>query len=464
MRDQLNHLIARLRHQARLDPVLDNALQMLESAEIQITEAASELGGYAQAIDLDPERLALVETRVSDMFQLARKLRCEPEELLTAAAELQSRLTELERAQDIEALTERVAELAAQFDALAGQLSTVRRKAASTLTEAVNAQITGLGMPNARFDIEIETGEPGPFGVDRIAFLFAGHQSMTPRSLARVASGGELSRVSLAIAVSAAQANPVDSLIFDEADAGVGGAVADAIGHMMRRLGESRQVLAVTHLPQVAACAHQHFRISKSDNGGALNSQVTLLDDQARIEELARMLGGSSITATTREHAGELIALARSNGSGTATGASQARPAPRRKANHSPKATGKRPVAEQAQAPDQATSPTMTAAVTTSNSPAETAGPTTAKKATASKKTTASRKATTAKKTTAAKKTTGAAKTSTARKKAHSEKATTAKKVPSAKKAAGATPSPARNTTPKKTGTSKRARKNPAKA
>lgn len=319
LRDQLGHLIQRLRHEARLDPALDNAISMLDSAEIQITEAASELGAYAQSIDVDPSRLELVENRVSEFFSLARKLRCEPEALAQRAEQIAERLTALNRTQDMQALEEQVSRLAGQYEQAASSLSAHRKKAAGRLRNAVNDQIGTLGMPNARFELAVESAEPGPQGTDRIEFQFASHQSMTPRALSRVASGGELSRISLAIAVAAADANPVDTLIFDEADAGVGGAVGDAIGLMMRRLGEARQVLAVTHLPQVAARGHQHFQITKTGSKTELNSKVTLLDDSARIEEVARMLGGAKVTATTRQHAGELIALGAQAATSSAT-------------------------------------------------------------------------------------------------------------------------------------------------
>lgn len=309
LRDRIGQLISRLRHQARHDSALNDSIAMLDSAEIQITEAASELAAYAQSVDLDPARLAQVEGRVSDIFQLARKLRCEPEALEDTATTLRDRLAELNRTQDLAALQQRVEELADKFATKAKSLSAKRKSGSSKLAKAVQSQLSGLGMPKARFEIAIEATDPGPNGTDKIEFLLASHQSISPRALSKVASGGELSRVSLAIAVSAAQANPVNTLIFDEADAGVGGAVADAIGQMMRELGQSRQVLAVTHLPQVAARAHRHFQISKRDDAGGLNSEVTLLGEDARIKEIARMLGGAKVTKTTLEHAGELISL-----------------------------------------------------------------------------------------------------------------------------------------------------------
>ncbi|MGB7181750.1 MAG: hypothetical protein WBD51_07420, partial [Burkholderiaceae bacterium] len=186
-------------------------------------------------------------------------------------------------------------------------------KAAQSLAISVNKRLDTLGMPAARFDITLTPTSPGPHGIDQVVFQFAGHESIDLRPLAKVASGGELSRVSLAIAVSAAQANPVQSLIFDEADAGVGGSVADAIGLLMRTLGESRQVLAVTHLPQVAARAHHQYRVSKQSDNGQITSTVTPLSAAERVDEIARMLGGARVTSTTRQHATELLTLGQTN-------------------------------------------------------------------------------------------------------------------------------------------------------
>ncbi len=324
--DRIGQLLSRLRQRARLDPALDPALDLLESAQIQLVEAASELGSYAERLDLDPSRLADVDARVSAMFELARKLRCEPDELPARAVTIGERLVALQGAQDIAQLQRQVQAAGERYAKAAQALSLARRTAATTLAKAVNGQLAGLGMAAARFEIVIEAGEPAAFGVDQIEFRFAGHESLGPRPLGRVASGGELSRVSLAIAVCAAKANPVDTLIFDEADTGVGGAVADAIGRLMRELGQSRQVLAVTHLPQVAARAHRHLLISRADSAaGGINSRVEQLGDDGRVNEIARMLGGATITATTRQHALELIQLG-------AQAAPRARPGRRRTA------------------------------------------------------------------------------------------------------------------------------------
>src|SRR5690606_29623415 len=179
------------------------------------------------------------------------------------------------------------------FEQAAGELSRLRRRAAAKLAKGVSAHLASLGMAGGRLEIACEPAEPAASGIDAIEFRVAAHAGATPRPLAKVASGGELSRIGLAIAVLAAQANPVPTLIFDEADAGVGGAVADAIGELMRKLGGDRQVLCVTHLPQVAAKAHRHYRVSKDTDGARTVSRIDALDRNGRVEEIARMLGGA---------------------------------------------------------------------------------------------------------------------------------------------------------------------------
>ena len=344
--ERLASLIGHLQQGARIDKQLDNVVDLLESARIQVAEAASDLGSYLDGVEADPARLELVEQRVSAVFRLARKMTIEPGELHTRAGELRERLNELQRAQDLAQLEQEVQRLQSEYQASADKLTALRRRGASQLAKAVNQHLDGLGMPNARFDITVNAVNPGPHGADQVEFQFAGHNSIDLRPLAKVASGGELSRISLAIAVSAATANPVQSLIFDEADAGVGGSVADAIGLLMRTLGDSRQVLAVTHLPQVAARAHHHYQVSKRSRGSAISSSVTLLDDKERVDEVARMLGGARITATTRQHAVELLDMGRrdNNGKagkntvGKATGSAKARTG---KSKAGGKATGK---------------------------------------------------------------------------------------------------------------------------
>jgi DNA repair protein RecN (Recombination protein N) len=304
---RLHQLLARLRPLAGLDPALQPALEMLESATIQASEAGSALADYAERVDLDPERLAAVEARIGILFAAGRRLRLPPQQLADELASLRERLARLRQAQDEEALAARVQQARADYDRLAAELTARRRVAAQRLARGVSERIGRLGMQGGRLEIAVEPAEPAVHGADRIDFRVAGHAGAAARPLGKVASGGELSRLSLAISELAAEATPVPTLIFDEADAGVGGAVAEVIGEMMRRLGESRQVLCVTHLPQVAAKANQQFSVSKVQDGARTVSLIERLDRSRRIEEIARMLGGVEITATTRKHARELL-------------------------------------------------------------------------------------------------------------------------------------------------------------
>ncbi|MGD9942785.1 MAG: DNA repair protein RecN [Burkholderiaceae bacterium] len=307
---RLHSLLQRLRPLAAIDDALKEALDMLDSAAIQIDEAAASLRDYADRIDLDPQKLAETEARIGALFSAARKLRTTPETLYDELQALHGRLAELRAAQDIDALRAQADAARGVFEQRAAALSKQRRRAAAALGEQVSTHIAALGMAGGRLEIACEPAEPSAAGVDAIEFRVAAHAGASPRPLSKVASGGELSRIGLAIAVLAAQANPVPTLIFDEADAGVGGAVADAIGALMRRLGDDRQVLCVTHLPQVAAKAHQHWQVSKETRDGRTVSRISVLDRNARVAEIARMLGGAEITATTRKHARELLAQA----------------------------------------------------------------------------------------------------------------------------------------------------------
>lgn len=305
---RLHQVLQRLRPLAAIDARLDEVVSLLDSALIQVGEAASTLGDYADRIDLDPDRLEQIEQRISAVFEAARRLRMTPDDIPAALEAMRGRLAELDAAQDIEGLRARAEAARADYDAIATRLSAARRKAATSLAGGVSAHLETLGMAGGRLTIDCGHTEPSASGIDAIEFRVAAHAGATPRPLAKVASGGELSRIGLAIAVLAAQANPVPTLIFDEADAGVGGAVANAIGELMRKLGGDRQVLCVTHLPQVAAKAHRHYRVSKDTDGARTVSRIDALDRNGRVEEIARMLGGAEITATTRKHARELLA------------------------------------------------------------------------------------------------------------------------------------------------------------
>jgi len=304
---QLQLLLQRLRSLAALDERLRPAIEMLESASIQADEAASTLSNYAERGELDPERLSAVEQRIGLLFAAGRKFRLAPAQLPGELDTLRDRLSSLTRAVDAEALAKQRDDARADYDRLAASISARRSKAATALSKGVSQRIGRMGMQGGRFEILLDRGEPTAHGIDRVEFRVAGHAGATPRALGKVASGGELSRISLAISELAAQANPVPTLIFDEADAGVGGAVAEVVGELMRRLGEDRQVLCVTHLPQVAAKANEHFSVAKVQHADRTTSLIEHLDRNRRIEEIARMLGGKEITATTRKHARELL-------------------------------------------------------------------------------------------------------------------------------------------------------------
>jgi len=304
---RLQAMQQKLRAMTQLDNRLVSAHELLEGAAIQAAEAASLLANYADRIDLDPERLAAVEQRIGALHSLSRKLRLPPEQLSAEWQRLRERLVQIERSRNLERLQQLCDQAHQRFLALATDTSRARTQAAAKLEQGVSERIGRLGMQGGRLQIAIDAAEPASHGCDRIEFRIAAHAGATPRSLGKVASGGELSRVSLAITEWAAQANLVPTLIFDEADAGVGGAVAEVIGELMRTLGESRQVLCVTHLPQVAAKANQHLLVTKRQDADTTMSHIERLDRNRRIDELARMLGGVQITATTRRHAREML-------------------------------------------------------------------------------------------------------------------------------------------------------------
>ena len=302
---QLSAVTSRLRQLSAHDSNLVPVVELLESAEAQTNEAARALRHYASRVELDPEALRAAEARIEALHAAARRHRVRPEALPERLAELEQRLRELELAVNPEALRREVAAARKQFEALAKKLSAKRKAAADALGKAVTAAMQQLAMGGGRFAVALkEMSEPGAAGWEEIEFEVSSHPSLPLRPLAKVASGGELSRVSLAIQLVAAKASPVGALVFDEIDAGIGGAVAETIGRSLRRLGKERQVLCVTHLPQVAANGNDQWSVRKS-GGGKLKVAVEKLDRAARIAELARMLGGAEGTA--RKHAAELL-------------------------------------------------------------------------------------------------------------------------------------------------------------
>jgi len=309
MLSQLNSLTQRVGKLVDIDDKLKPVLDALEPARIQLQEAVYVLHDYLGRIELDPQRLRVVEARMEALHSASRKFHVAPEQLSQEFEQLSMRLQQLSDATDLDALRAQEHALAEAYHASAKLLSKARAAAAKSLSVAVTAAMQELSMSGGRFDIALHTIEPAAHGVEQIEFLVAGHAGTTPRPLAKVASGGELARISLAISVIASSATATPTLIFDEVDSGIGGAVAEVVGRLLRKLGQDRQVLCVTHLPQVASQAAQHFQVSKrAAADGRTVSSVTPLTGAERVEEIARMLGGLEITATTRKHARELLA------------------------------------------------------------------------------------------------------------------------------------------------------------
>lgn len=293
---------------AEHDPTLAEINQALESASIQLDEAIHGLNRYLQKIDLDPARLTEIEERMQALHSTARKYRSEVDELPALLQTTKERLDALTASQNIEVLREQVQQEEATYLKCAKQLSQKRGKAASDLGQLVSNAMQDLSMAGGRLEISLSPlNEGGSHGLEQVEFLVAGHAGSTPRPLAKVASGGELARISLAISVITSKASFTPTLIFDEVDAGIGGAVAETVGKLLHQLGQSHQILCVTHLPQVAAQGNHHLKVSKSQTSGKPVSQVQILSRAERVEEVARMLGGATITDTTRRHARELL-------------------------------------------------------------------------------------------------------------------------------------------------------------
>ena len=301
---------------AHFDASLGQVAEVLRSAQVQLQDAAHSLHAYLAHQDPDPDRLAVLDERLSIWMQLARRHRRQPAELPALLKAWQAELRQLEASSDLEALEGQVARCEQDWRTLAQQVSRARRAAAPRLAAAVTQAMQQLGMEGGRFEVALEPlDEPQSFGLEQVEFLVAGHAGASPRPLAKVASGGELSRLALAIAATTARQRPKDSavptLIFDEIDAGVGGAVGDSVGRLMKQLGSDTQVLAVTHLAQVAACADGHFLVSKSSIGGQTLTDVQPVAGEARVSEIARMLGGERLAGTSRAHAQALLGASR---------------------------------------------------------------------------------------------------------------------------------------------------------
>ena len=304
----LDHVVTRIDGLASYDPALQEIAGLLQSASAELAEAVSSLRRYADRVDLDPARLAEVERRMEAVLACARKYRVQPPELPDLQAGWRARLATLAATADLEALTARVAAAQADYLKLARELSAGRLRAAGETGAAVSALMQKLALASGRFEVALSPlAEGAAHGLEQIEFRVAGLAGQEAKPLAKVASGGELSRISLAIQVLTSRSASVPTLIFDEVDVGIGGGVAEIVGRLLRELGDERQVLCVTHLPQVAARAEWQWQVSKETCDGATLSSILPLDEEGRIREIARMLGGVEVTDITLAHAGELL-------------------------------------------------------------------------------------------------------------------------------------------------------------
>ena len=303
-----NAMTARLGTLVEHDAGLKEILDLLEPARIQLQEAAYALRRYGERLDLDPRRLREVEGRLDAIHAAARKYRVQPEALPAKLEAAKTRLRELGEGGDVETLRRLENDAHAACVAEAGKLSAGRKKAAKKLAEQVTAAMQELAMGGGRFEVALRpASEVAAHGLESVEFLVSPHTGIAPQPLSKVASGGELSRLSLAIQSVASRVAEVPTLIFDEVDAGIGGRVAEIVGRMLKQLGGRHQVMCITHLPQVAASADQQWQVVKTTVSGKVLSRVATLDRSQRVEEIARMLGGVKITETTRKHAAEML-------------------------------------------------------------------------------------------------------------------------------------------------------------
>jgi DNA repair protein RecN (Recombination protein N) len=304
----LNQALQLLQAQAHLEPDFAALLEVLGSSLAQVEDSVHSLRGYLRRTEPDPQRLGELDARVAQWLSLARRYKRPPEELVALLEAWQQELAKLDAAANLAALEAAEQQAQAAFLAEAKTISKARAKAAPLLARAITQAMQGLGMQGGQFEVALEKlAQPQQCGLEDVAFLVAGHAGSTPRPVGKVASGGELSRIALAIAVTTSQLGTAQTLIFDEVDSGVGGAVAETVGRLMQQLGRDRQVLAVTHLPQVAACADHHLLVAKEMQGKNTLSTVTTVQGEQRVAEVARMLGGERLSGTTLAHAKEML-------------------------------------------------------------------------------------------------------------------------------------------------------------
>jgi DNA repair protein RecN (Recombination protein N) len=301
---QAQHKLAGL---VEFDPQLAETAETLDSAAIQLQEAARALNRYLQRTELDPERLNEVENRIQAIHGISRKFRIKPEDLNDLLANSQARMIQLEGFAIDGVLAKQEAEALEVYQVSAKNLSSSRSQLSTTLSEKISTEMQRLSLSGGQFHVSITPCEMSANGLEQIEFLVAGHAGMEPRPLNKVASGGELSRISLALHVTTASQGSVPCMIFDEVDVGIGGGVAEVVGKLLKQLGSNRQVLVITHLAQVAAQASQHLQVSKSQSNGTTLSHIQPLSETERIEEIARMSGGLVVTEATRNHAREML-------------------------------------------------------------------------------------------------------------------------------------------------------------
>ncbi|WP_298931488.1 DNA repair protein RecN [uncultured Ramlibacter sp.] len=305
---RLSQALGLLQNQEHLEADFRGLAEVLASSLAQAEDAAHSLHGYLRKTDLDPQRLAELDERMSLWLSLARRYKRTPAELPALLAGWRDELSRLDAAADLAALEAAEHKATAAYMAQAREVSRLRSKAAPQLAKAITQAMQGLGMQGGRFEVALaQAAEPAEGGLEEVGFLVAGHAGSTPRLVGKVASGGELSRIALAIAVTTSQLGAAQTLIFDEVDAGVGGAVAETVGRLMKQLGRDRQVLAVTHLPQVAACADHHLVVAKHSDAAGTSSAVAPVQGEQRVAEVARMLGGERLSGTTLAHAKEML-------------------------------------------------------------------------------------------------------------------------------------------------------------
>lgn len=305
----LSRAISSLQNQEHIEPEFKALTELLNAALAQMEDAVHSLRGYARHAELEPQRLAELDERLAQWVSLARRYKRKPSELPELLASWQLELHQLDEAADLVQLEKNEAHAKAAYLQEARQVSALRSQSAPRLSNAITQAMQELGMRGGRFEVVLMPLEqPAQYGLEQAEFLVAGHSGSTPRPVSRVASGGELSRIALAIAVTTSQLGQAQTLIFDEVDSGVGGAVAQTVGRLMRQLGKDRQVMTVTHLPQVAAFADHHLVVAKRSEQGITFSTVEHVTGEQRVNEVARMLGGEQLSGTTLAHAKEMLA------------------------------------------------------------------------------------------------------------------------------------------------------------